>query len=1059
MNVAKRYDYREETAYRCATIVSMRSIARMGMAVALLAAYSTAAARGQFTLPGGMPDSIRDVVNAVRGPIAGEEPDEKRHIPVYLEGAQCGGWNKDIGVNPYISNVWGLPGRYHDWAGDIRSGMGTRFDSNGNDDPDDDYDFPDSTEGLTTACEQGKSSDWKEVWFYVGDVDTMDGPVAQYEREWREYAYPYFEDPPCRWRIDTGRWPPVPLNPWEIFDHNKDAWETEDAVSCRDFCGYLNDFVYSDCLEPVERDVRISEGWFDDDGNEVWHWETVQSCDREGEKYVCTDAEVHWDQHGFSCDVPHDVPEEWSNARYCEGEGCRCPSEEKPEACWSVRDADGDKLEYESYYRLYPDAGFSRDGLWEHVQRDDSSRDFQTTCFGFYNEFDPKKEKIAAEDRRCVINIDVQNMHETQLGKGEYKEGDVEDRDPTDEANQRPGGPEGEDVPADAEPVPGEFNKDIDTWYKKLGTAFSFVNEVLFKKNYDGDLGNVFLAYDELDDGAQIATPQINPNDLFAESNLMRAFDDTGNPRAYVRWWQEQETRMAALMRPPVLRIVLPSAWFVGLDPNDPFLISASGAEDSIRRADRSDRIELQVEADEDTLGTALAYLERSVLLHVEEEPISIVVPMGSPVEFRARAADWCAWYKEENNAKNCDDAPDELKELMDRLEEYADRIDDYRELRAELALTAGTVLELQRSLLEPIARWFKDNEQKLRDIVRGRERVERELVPMWRQAQRSVALLHEQSNLPWCMNQRFTSPIYSLLDDWLPSRDREGDQDGDGESEVFNNELDLPLLPLVERPEDVIIDFSAVTAMSGTLKLPVLKPIQIRIDVPTPPTIEEMPELPSIDGVREAMEQATGSMPEVRDRLQDPELMEPPAPLSNEVIGKAAEALGRIGDVANNLNERYEKFWKSIGPLREGEEQFDRQIELKTGMRCFDFDQMPCEHVEMDLLERAQRIGSRPLVQLYDDFLSVGTPRTEPTNCLPEDDACHILNAERADPGFRWEVRGSRANDAPIDELKTTVLRLTQPPPIGDAEARLLQPYDDDPSPMRSFPSIRLLP
>ncbi len=1017
----------------------MRLIARVGLLTVLFSMGFSVSAREPFRLPGARPTSIKEVDEAMRG------DDEKTSIPAYLEGAQCGGWNKDINVNGYIANVWGVPGRYHDWAGDVTSGMGTRFDSDGDGDLDNDYDFPDSAEGLTTACEKGKSSGWKEVWVYIGDRDTMDGPVAEYQREWHEYAYPYFEDPPCQWRIQTGNWPPVPLNPWETFDYDKDGWETEDAESCQNFCGYLNEFVYHDCLQPDEKDVRISEGWFDDNGDEVWHWERVSGCDEEGEKYVCTDAEVDWDEKDFACDVSQDDLEEWSNARFCEGEACRCPSEENPDACWWVRDVDDRKLEYQSYYRLYPDGGFSRNALAEHARDDDANKRFQTTCFGFYNEFDPKKEKIAAEDRRCVINIDVENMHETQLGKGEYKESDVRDRDPTDEANQRPGGPDD---------VPGKFGSGTDIWYKKLGTAFSFVNEILFKKDYDSDLGNVFLAYDELDDGAQIATPQISPDDLFAESNLMRAFDDTGNPRAYVRWWQEQETRMAALMRPPVLRIVLPSAWFIGLDPNDPFLTSTSGAEDSIRRADRSDRIELQVEADEDTLGTALAYLERSVLLHVEEEPIPIVVPMGSPAEFRARAADWCAWYKEENNAKNCDDAPEKVKKLIERLEEYANRIDDYRALRAELAQTAGKVLELQRSLLEPIASWFKDNEQKLRDIVRGRERVERELVPLWRQAQQSVALLHEKSNLPWCMNQRFTSPIYSLLDDWLPSRNAQ-DDDGD----VFNNELGLPLLPLVTRPEDVIIDFSAVTSMSGTLKLPVLKPIQIRIDVPAPPSVEEMPELPSIDGIHQAMQDAIGSMPEVRDELEDPELMDPPPPLSNEVIGKAAGALGRIGDVARNLNERYEKFWKSIGPLKEGEEQFDRQIELKTNMKCFDFDQMPCEHVEMDLLERAQRIGSRPLVQLFDDFLSVGTIRSEPTNCLPEDDACHILNAERADPGFRWEVRGSRANDAPIDELKTTALRLTQPPPIGNVDPRLLQPFDDDPSPMRSFPAIRLLP
>lgn len=1045
----------------------MRTTVRVGLLTLLFVVAQESMARPAFTVPSARPDSIEEVVSAIRGPLEGEEPDPKRHLPLYLEETQCGGWSKDVEVGGYIATVRGLPGRPHDWEGDVRSGMGVRLDSNSDGDPDNDYEFPDTTEGLATACEKGRDRINKEILTPLGWRETMDGWVMEYGPEWQEYAYPYFEDPPCQWRIKVGAWPPEPLNRDEFFQFDKDGWEDEAKDSCADFCGYLNSFYYRDCLEPARKDVRIFDG-VDGDGNDVWHWENIQSCDREGFKYICTDQEVEDEDRRAACDAPHDDVVEWANARKCVGRQCRCPNEQDPDAClWTKKDENAPKQEYQSYYRLYPYANYSRDPLNDDgngndiAPRDVNSKELPTTCFGFYDEFDPKTHRTEDKDRRCVINVNVEDMRETQKGKAEYKEKNVEDRDPTDKKNQRAGGPEpgNKPPPPGAAPVPGEFNKFVDTWYKKLGGAFSFVNEKLFEERYDKDLGNVYLAYDELDDGELRATPQINDEKLFADSNLMRAFDDTGNPRAYVRWWQAQQSAMNALMRPPVLRIILPSAWFMGLDPNDPFLTAQSGAKDAAVRANRSDRIELQVEADEDMVGTALAYVERSVLLHVEEEPLPVVVPMGSPAEFRARAADWCNWYKSDEGVKTCDGAPQPIKDIMERLEEYADRIDEYRELRAELSLSAGAVLDLQGRLLEPIATWFKDHEQQLKDIVRGRTRTEAELLPLWRQAQQQIALLHEKSNLPWCMNQRFTSPTYSMLDPWLRSR-RAGEQ-----NDVETSELGMPLLPDVERPRDVIIDFSAVAAMSGTLKIPVLKPVQIRIEIPSPPEPAELPELPPIADIRAAVADAIGNMPEVRNELQEPPSMEPPAPLPDAAIDEARAALVAIADVAKGINERYEKFWKSIGPLKPLDPKaadYTEQLEAKRKkeeMRCKDWNEMPCEHVEMDLMERAQRIGSRPLVQLKQDFESVGTKRTEPTNCLPEDDACHILNAEQTDPGFRWEVRGSSANDVPIDELKLTILKLTQPPPIGTVDRLLLQPYDDDPSPLQSFPPIRLTP
>jgi len=1027
--------------------------------VAVLSIAQIASARQEFSIPNARPTSIREVKEALRG------GGEKESIPEYLDAAQCGGWDKTISIGDkgaiignYIPAVIGVPGRTHWWAGDMRSGMGARYDDDdeGND-VDDQYSYPANADGLATACEKDRTSIQKNVWEWKQWWESYD-PVTWQFIEWvpefevraHNYQYPEIHDPACRWRMEGNRWPDFPLTPdADPVQWDQDSLEYEEPPSCQEFCTYLNSFVYRDCLDPYLKDFWTFNGWADD-GTPIFVPIQVWTCDPEDEglKYICTDETVDEADRAVACDVPHPDIEEWSNARKCVGEQCRCGNGAS-DACVRIRDQE-ERAPYESYYRHYSGVSYSRAKLDARVPDDVATKSMDLACYGFYDEFDPKYHFTRPKDRRCVINVDVENMRETQKGKGEYTEGNVVDKDPTDPVNQRPGG----DPEAN-----GVFDVTSDTWYKKLGRSFSFVNEKLFKDQYDGDLGNVYLAYDELDDGTQRATPQINDEQPLAESNLLRAFDDTGNPRAFTRWWQSQQTRMAAIMRPPVLRIVLPSAWFMGLDPNDPFL-AAEGGGTVTKRANRSDRIELQVEADEDVLGTVLAYLERSVLLHTEEEPIPVVVPMGSPTEFRARAGDWCEWYKAETGEKNCDNAPEDVKSVIKRLEEYADRIDDVRALRAELANVAGATLRLQRDILEPIAAWFNTNEAALKELVQNRERAEQDLIPLWERAHAIVRQMADRTNMPWCMNQRFTAPIYSLLDPWLPSRSIQ-QESGD----ISTSELNLPELPTIKRSDDVIVDFSALTTMSGTLKIPVLKPVQIRIDIPTPPTPRELPELPRIDDIRAAVQNAIGAMPTVENHLTNPPAQRPPAPIGEDQLNEARAALVRTEAIVRSMNERYAKFWGSIGPVQPLDpaqpnfEDLQREKERKERLRCKEWDTNQCQHVEMDLWERIQRIGSRPLVLLREDFESVGTRRTEATTCLPEDDACHILNPERTDPGFRWEISGSSANDAPIETMKMDILRLTQPPPLGTIDKRLLAPHDDDPSPIQTFPPIRLLP
>lgn len=990
----------------------MRIIARMGLVGSLFLVAASVIAREPFQLERSRPESTQELQDVLRG------DDPETSIPAYLDDAQCGGWDKNTGVEPYIATVQGLPGRPHDWDGDVRSGMATRTDTNGNNNPNDDFVFPDSARGFATSCSEKKDRITKKVWRPVAGVPNQ---VRQFDVE---FAHPYFEDPPCRWRYANNAQPPRPLpdNPGNIPPSNQDAFETEDADSCASFCSYLNSFLYRDCVV-----VR-------QDGD-------AMICDEWGERYICTDGVVNEENRNAACFVPHPDLEEWANARPCVGEQCRCPNTQDPQTCMKVQNQEKKDVLYTSYERTYPEASYRRDALANMAPQDVAAKNFQVACYGLYNEFDPKVRQTTDDDRRCVMNIDIQGMRDTQMGKGTYQEQNVQDRDPTQKSLQRPGGSDNE---------AGAFDDEKDVWYKKLGTAFSFINEKVFDESYDRDISNVFLAYDELDEGRQRATAQISDAQLFTEDDLLRAFDDTGNPRAFTRWWQEQQSRIVALTHPPVLRILVPSSWFVGLDPDDPFLRTVERPDTA--DVARNDRIELQIDADDDSVGDALAYLERSVLLKIEEESIPIEVPIGSPLDFRARAADWCNWYKSENIADTCDNAPQPIKDMMKRLEEYAQRIDDYRALRAEIAYAAGDVLDLQYRLMEPITTWFKKNEQALQNLGAARNDAQKNLLPLWQEAQNAITQLHERSNMPWCMNQRYTAPVYSLLDPWLIAR-------GQG----ANEELGLPVLPTPPSTADIIVDFSAQTTMSGTIKIPVLKPIFREIHIPAPPVTTELAELPPLDDVHIALQEALDKLPTVENRLEPPALV-PPQPLDQATMGKARETLGNMLKIALAMNQRYNNFWLSIGPLEEDEngealEQFHRQIELKTQMKCFDLGRLPCEHAEMDLLEQAQRIGSRPLVQLKEDYDSIGTERSDPTSCLPEDENCRLLHPERTDPGVQWEVHGVGSPSESFNTLRTTILTLTQPPPLGDVDPTILSPHEAELAPLQSFPSIRLLP
>ena len=96
-----------------------------------------------------------------------------------------------------------------------------------------------------------------------------------------------------------------------------------------------------------------------------------------------------------------------------------------------------------------------------------------------------------------------------------------------------------------------------------------------------------------------------------------------------------------------------------------------------------------------------------------------------------------------------------------------------------------------------------------------------------------------------------------------------------------------------------------------------------------------------------------------------------------------------------------------------------------------------------MDLLEELQRIDSRKLVFLNEDYDSVGPRRTAPDSCMPRDQVCMLLHGEKAEPAYQWEVRAPKKMPNLGSDARATMRDLSLPKPIGGIDTAKFLPYD----------------
>jgi hypothetical protein len=654
---------------------------------------------------------------------------------------------------------------------------------------------------------------------------------------------------------------------------------------------------------------------------------------------------------------------------------------------------------YRSFFRHYT-AGYQRDPVREeYVPEDDyEKKDIPVSCYRPYEERNPLDEEMTSSHKDCVIAAyyddpddrptrNFWEMNESQLGHGEYFVAHV---DIEDIVRYTP--------PADDE-------EDAPLWYTVLGNAFSLLQSETFEKKYENDIS--LALYERTDTSHHKATKLIDPEiktapperqAILSSGALLNAFDDTANPndqyqRLLTEWWQEIETDAHTLFAGPVIHVLLPAGWSLGLDPLEPiFTPYVIGLED-VDGDIRLKATDVQIHAKDDTIDALKRFLSHSLLAEIEEEPLPVLTVLGDPTDLRTHAEGWKRWVK---NQEGNSEAVAKANALIQRLDEYAQNIDEVRVLRSEQAQISAKLFEHQKKVLTAIDQWLNDSV--VERYGEFREQYEGEIAQMrakFQNTQRSYRIMHDIESFPWCRNDRFTTPIYSLLDSWM-----EGRPDID--------KYEWPQLD-VERGIDGVFDFTGIKAATGALKFPVLAPIQVRIDSniiepPHPQTrTVAVPTLPPLPPVPSIHEQFENFFPKV---FVDNNF--PPAiafdTYSTSEMASLSKSFDEIQTMINRMRTEYRLMWESITL-----ENFDDHAEQD----CYAHRSGACVHAEMDLLERITRIGARPALLLREDYYAAAEEfRPNPAevgygkdSCPVDDWACQLLHGRQMYPRVGWAI------------------------------------------------------
>ncbi|MDA1208759.1 MAG: hypothetical protein O2904_01860 [bacterium] len=1012
-----------------------------------------------------------------------------------LSQAHCGGWNYESEVVPKMAVVNGVPGHRYDPLGDIKSGMGIRI-------PGTPFEYPADADGFTSACRPGWPSFYE--FFSCQRPRGEDGNPSIYKPDSKACDDPHPKIGPPG--ADTTEPATANCDTTDPLDHGV-QW-TCDAL-CEDLTRRWNYRQYSlqcdlDIVIPLPDppggtttitvtfkgltyantscwDLDVDDEPPDPEPldpaavlpyyNCVWNYYRSMQC--------CTNANVDLSAEA-TADGRTMAPPEEMNCRTCTGPDCQGqPPQTGPEP---------GPAPYYSYFREYDASCFMPEAV-PGVPDDDRTRpSIPVACYGFYGvqftgaDYDPMLVVSEWYQQNCVIATSYESNHLWDMKDSQKNDWSLDDQveygKKSKDDNIWPDLPDSR-VPEDYHIIRNPtYTNDDDLWYPNLGGGFSLLNGKVFEDDFGSDLSFALLTPDTSEHRAY---PQLTLENLYSSGAYLRAMDDTVTSlrpqrRTLVEWWQELETEAHNLFNTPQVRLQLPPTWSVGLDPLDPLFTpdipDPEDPTDPILAEDRDNPrdqpIEVMLEAREDLLGEVAAYMERSLVLRVLEEPVPVVVPFGDPLEYRSIAQAWCSWEMERDKTEKCDGT---VAPLVERLEEYADRMDDIRILRGELATYEALLLVQQNELISTIGNWLNNSLQQYISFQNSISALE-QLRFRWQQIQLRYRKFHDKTNLPWCMNMRFLPPIFSLLDDgggtpWLPGRPLlDGGIDGAVEG---LNPLTLPRFS-VSRLGDVVLDFSMIRTATGAIRLPVLKPIQVRLSpfLLTVPSTKADPRI--IDDILEKLPPALPPIPTIADGITaadfpDVLVENPPPDLTSYFPGTAplvdAAVFDRIEDLVFLMDYSYGRFWKSV--------KIDPETVDPKGTEkdCVSVYLDTCVHVEMDLLSRLERICARPGVTLKEDFESYGQKRAPEYNdvdyCPREDWACLLQRPFTYEPQHGWAIRtpadtlqDDLINNLRVDMFEENLLR--EGVADEDLQKFIVTPNEMTPA-FEVRPTINLLP
>jgi len=597
-----------------------------------------------------------------------------------------------------------------------------------------------------------------------------------------------------------------------------------------------------------------------------------------------------------------------------------------------------------SFYRQYDTKVRTPDGQpW----------DIESICYGQYKEKDPKTTVMKQEDEQCEIVLDG-DTPPTREKYPEWEPGSKSQKGTvkaSEETVREPASPE--------RLVP-------EPWMADKDTNITIIDYASWEKKQK-DAGVVPRLSDLL---SMPMETKSTASKTTSKNSKTDAFDDTAE-RDIAKFWEEEQRTLLTLTRSPQITLILPSLFLHNLSEDDP-LFQVLGSGTSLPTG----LVQVSLRAGHEDLGRVLQSFAESRIFRLHEVRIPILVPIAGEVD--SRIAHWEQWKEHEQKA--ADEAMREsyagaADEIIAKLHSYKKRIEQVRILRGSVVLYTQKLLERDREIRETIAEWYKLNTEKIADLEATFES-QRGLQRIWRRVQRSL-LIADECQLLWCSNQRYSAPIYSLLDAWWGK-----DEPGPNRNLSFAPESITSLGIIV--PEDLLYDFSSFSFLEKALPLPVFDPVQVRLNLPLPPYIGEkpapastypdLPELPTdeefigisipdvdMDDLPEVTLPEIVGLDQAKDLLREFRIIIDGTPIAEQKDQEEADKNGEIPDDIPGINHSRDSFVGSMCrfPFSVTQARLDAEHSNPSTL----------VHIENDLRERIGRLFSRWMPNRTEDF------------------------------------------------------------------------------------------